>query len=75
MKPMKRKLSLNPQTLRNLTPAQLGQVGGAYSSAMDTKCSTVDDTNCLETGQCETLGGSCNTACCDPHTANCSNFC
>jgi len=75
MKPTKRKLSLNAQTLRNLTPGQLGRVGGGISSAMETKCSTVEDTNCVETGTCPTINGSCNTGCCNPHTAPCSNFC
>ncbi len=75
MKPSKRKLSLHAQTLRNLSTSQLGKVSGGFSSQRDNMCSTLEDTNCEYTGQCPTLGGSCITGCCDPHTANCSNFC
>jgi hypothetical protein len=76
MKHTHRKLSLHAQTLRNLSAGQLGQVVGAYSSAKATMCSTVEDTNCIETGTCASINGSCVTGCCDPHTAgNCSNAC
>ena len=75
MKPIKRKLRLHAQTLRNLTPGELERLGTGATSKTPTMCSTVDDTNCVDTGTCPTLNGSCVTGCCDPHTANCSNFC
>ena len=71
MKPTKRKLSLRAQTLRNLSPGELGRVGGGYSSAAATMCSTQKDTNCIPT-----FNFYCDSQSCDPYTAGmCSNSC
>jgi len=58
MKPTKRKLSLHAQTLRNLSPDALARIGGGYSSARATMCSTWVDTGCVPSGAdfCNTLG-------------------
>lgn len=64
MKPTKRKLSLNQQTLRNLTPAELHRVAGAVSSAQDSRCSTWNDTGCCTV----TAADSCNTLRCPTGT-------
>jgi hypothetical protein len=70
MKPTKRKLSIQAQTLRNLSPGQLEQVVGAYSSARATMCSTKADTGCTPSGNdycmstgCATAQGPCSNAC------------
>ena len=75
MKPTRRKLILHAQTLRNLSPGEFGRVASGMTSKTPTMCSTEEDTNCVDTGTCPTLNGSCVTGCCDPHTRNCSNFC
>jgi len=72
----KRKLSLRAQTLRNLSPDQFERVAGGVSSQLGSRCSTAADLNCtFDSGTCDSINPSCITSCCDPHTANCSNFC
>jgi hypothetical protein len=68
MKPTKRKLSLQSQTLRHLAADQLGRVYGGLSSARGHFCSTWEDTGCCPTGQpncatptCPTEADGCTT--------------
>ena len=68
MKPTKRKLSLNTQTLRHLTTQQLGRVHGGVSSLRDNACSTDNDTGCTNCDSSEcidaiTIGPACSVGC------------
>lgn len=69
MKPIKRKLSLQAQTLRHLTTDQLRQIAGGVSSARGTMCSTIEDTGCLPSGNDYCASTACNTqqAACQPY--------
>jgi hypothetical protein len=67
MKSIKRKLSLNAQTLRHLSIDQLGRVAGGMSSERAKLCSTVEDTGCLETG-----GGPCASYICPTMYQTCT---
>jgi hypothetical protein len=68
MKPIRRKLSLHAETLRQLGRNDLSHVAGGIGTVMRA-CSTMEDSNCCHTG------ADCDTSACP--SANCltASFC
>jgi hypothetical protein len=62
MKPLRRKLSLRAETIRQLGQHDLRHVAGGQGTVMH-ECSTMEDTNCCHTGtDCDS--GLCPSARC-----------
>ena len=68
MKPTKRKLTLQSQTLRHLAIDELADVYGGLSSARGYVCSTKKDTGCEPTQQ-----PSCATPTCPTEAVGCTS--
>jgi hypothetical protein len=71
MKRTLKRLVLNKETIRQLTPSSLAQVvGGGIKSSVTDVCSTTDR-------QCQTAGfsaGWCGSNLCPPESAGCSEW-